>query len=79
MPFVKGYNMGLKHKPKGFKGSELIPGVKRKRPYKKKNYFNFEKQPKKLTKQTKEERDAKREKIRKEREKALKEFEKWWK
>ena len=71
--------MALKDRKKGFKGSELVPGVKRKRPYKKKNYFNFEKQPQKVNKQTDEERKARTEELRKKREKDLKEFEKWWK
>tara|TARA_R100000781_G_C4070016_1_gene124156 strand:- start:60 stop:305 length:246 start_codon:yes stop_codon:yes gene_type:complete len=81
MPFVKGYNVGLIHKKKGFKGSELQPGVKRKRKsYKKKVYLNFEKQPKKkFIKQTDEERKAKVEELRKKRAKELREFEKWFK
>ena len=80
MPFVKGYNVGLIHKKKGFKGSELTPGVKRKRtPSKKKVYLNFEKQPKKLFKQTDKERKAMVEELRKKRAKELREFEKWFK
>ena len=81
MPFVKGYNVGLIHKKKGFKGSELTPGVKRKRKsYKKKVYLNFEKQPKrKFIKQTDEERKAKVDELRKKRAKELREFEKWFK
>ena len=71
--------MSLKDRKKRFKGSELVPGVKRKRPYKKKNYFHFEQQPQKASKQTDEERKARTEKLRKKREKDLKEFEKWWK
>ena len=80
MPFVKGYNVGLIHKKKGFKGSELTPGVKRKRKsYKKKVYLNFEKQPKKLFKQTDKERKDRTEELRKKRAKELREFEKWFK
>ena len=81
MPFVKGYNVGLMHKKKGFKGSELQPGVKRKRKScKKKVYLIFEKQPKrKFTRQTDEEIKAKVEELRKKRAKELREFEKWFK
>ena len=80
MPFVKGYNVGLIHKKKGFKGSELTPGVKRKRTTsKKKVYLNFEKQPKKLFKQTDKERKDRTEELRKKRAKELREFEKWFK
>jgi hypothetical protein len=80
MPFVKGYNVGLIHKKKGFKGSELTPGVKRKRnSYKKKVYLNFDKQPKKLFKQTDKERKDRTEELRKKRAKELREFEKWFK
>ena len=80
MPFVKGYNVGLIHKKKGFKGSELTPGVKRKRKsYKKKVYLNFDKQPKKLFKQTDKERKDRTEELRKKRAKELREFEKWFK
>ena len=71
--------MSLKDRKKRFKGSELVPGVKRKRPYKKKVYLNFEKQPKKLFKQTDKERKDRTEELRKKRAKELKEFEKWFK
>ena len=71
--------MALKDKRKGFKGSELTPGVKRKWPCKKKNYYKFQKPAKSPNKQTEEERKARTEKLRKKREKDLKEFEKWWK
>tara|TARA_R110000824_G_scaffold247081_6_gene436211 strand:+ start:2222 stop:2461 length:240 start_codon:yes stop_codon:yes gene_type:complete len=79
MPFVKDIYMALKDRAKGFKGSELVPGVKRKRPHKKKNYFHFGQLPQKTNKQTDEERKAKVEELRKKRAKELKEFEKWWK
>ena len=71
--------MSLKRKNRGFKGSELTPGVKRKIPCKKKNYYRFQNPAKSSNKRTEEEKQAKRDEVTKKRTAAKKEFEKWWK
>ena len=71
--------MALKDKAKGFKGSELTPGVKRKYPCKKKNYYRFQQPAKSSNKSTEEERKSRAKEINKKRAKDLKEFEKWYK